>query len=154
MRFIKSQRSLDLLKTMRALPLDVIHFVQGEFRRIYEAYGQAQGEPVDAFHTDAHHCGHIVVLENGDDMEDLSMLGLAGGFRRNNMEFVERRFTGKRQIYRIVLLFDNEYVLTVIMEAGINNDRQLEAWLQDMAEFDEPLPPTGTTGEAAWEVPF
>ena len=139
---------------MRALPLDVIHFVQGEFRRIYEAYGQTQGLPVDAFYTDAHHCGHIVVLESGDDLEDLAILGISGGFRRNNVEFVERSFTGKRQVYRIILLFDNEYVLTIVMEAGINKDRQLEAWLSDLAEYDAPLPPTGTAAEASWELPF
>ena len=154
MRIIKSQQAIDLLKTMRALPLDVIHLVQSEFRLLYEAYGQSWDIPIQEFHTDAHHCGFIAVLEQGDDLGDLSVIGLPGGFRRTIVEFVELRNTGKRLIYRIVVLFDNEFALTILLEAGINKDLEFEAWLQEESSPGSYLPPTGTTGRGAWEVPF
>ena len=78
-RIVKSQQDLDLLKQTRAMPLDVVYFIQEEFHRLYQAYGEANGIPVDRFHTDAHHCGYIVFLEDGDNPDDLSVIGLFGG---------------------------------------------------------------------------
>ena len=60
----------------------------------------------------------------------------------------------KETNYRIVVLFDNEFVLTILLEAGINKDLEFEAWLQEESSPGSYLAPTGTTGEAAWEVPF
>ena len=153
-RIVKSQQDLDLLKQTRAMPLDVVYFIQEEFHRLYQAYGEANGLPIDRFHTDAHHCGYIVFLEDGDNPDDLSVIGLSGGFRQTIVEFVERRHTGQRPLYRLVVLFDNEFGLTILFEPGLNDNQQLEAWLDDEAGGIPYLPPTGTTGEAAWEVPF
>ena len=44
--------------------------------------------------------------------------------------------------------------LTILFEPGLNDNQQLEAWLDDEAGAGLLLPPTGTTGEVAWEVPF
>ena len=153
-RIVKSQQDLDLLKQTRAMPLDVVYLIQEEFHRLYQAYGEANGISIDRFHTDAHHCGYIVFLEAGDNPDDLSVIGLFGGFRQTIVEFVERRHTGQRPLYRLVVLFDNEFGLTILFEPGLNDNQQLEAWLDAEAGAGLLLPPTGTTGEAAWEVPF
>ena len=139
---------------MRALPLDIIAFAQAEFHRLYEAYGQAQDLPIQHFHTDAHHCGHLVILENGDNVDDLSVIGLPGGFKQNFVEFVEKRFTGQRQLYRVVVLFDNDYGLTILFEPGINRNVQFEAWLEGEADSN-PLPAYQAAHETReWAMPF
>ena len=153
-RVVKSQNSIDLLKKMQSLPLDVIHFVQTEFRCLYEAYGQPKDISMEKFHTDDHYCGFIVILENGDTLDDLSVIGLPGGFKKTIIEFAEIHNTGERQIYRIIVIFDNDFALTILCEPGINRDAQFEAWLQEESFVGAILPPTGTTGMAAWEVPF
>ena len=154
MRIIKSQADLDLLKTMRVLPLDIVAFAQAEFYRLYEAYGQDKDIPIQHFHTDAHHCGHLVILENGDNVDDLSVIGLPGGFKRNIVEFVEKRFTGQRQLYRIVVLFDNDYGLTILFEPGLNRNVQFEAWLEEESDTEIVTGQYGIHESREWAMPF
>lgn len=154
MRVIKRQRDLDLLKRMQALPPDVILFAQGEFQRLYEAYGEAEDIPLEEFHTDRQRCGGIVLLESGDSLEELGPIGLPGGFRNNFAEFVERRHTGVRPLYRVFFLFDNDFGLTLLFEAGINDDAEFEAWLEDEAGWCAQPTRGGSSGEWLEELPF
>ena len=139
---------------MQALPHDIILFAQAEFNRLFEAYGQAQELSLEEFHTDSHHCGYLVFLEPGDNTDDLSTIGLPGGFRGNFAEFVEQRHTGVRSLYRVFFLFDNDFGLTLLFEPGLNNDAELEAWLAEEADAGTSGSSTGSSGYLLEELPF
>ena len=90
---------------MQALPPELLRFAQGEFHRIHNAYGEALDVPLPDFHTDGFHCGHIVVLEHGDNVDDLSTIGITGGLRASLVECVERYQLEELAVWRVLILF-------------------------------------------------
>lgn len=69
--------------------------------------------------------GYIVLLEAGDNVRDLSNVGL---------KYVEMLDVGESlQAYKVVVLYDNDYLMTFFTQAG-KHDEEVEQWLKDQAE--------------------
>jgi hypothetical protein len=75
--------------------------------------------------------GFIAVLEAGDNLRDLSILGLNhedDGIFGFPLEYVEEYSLNRMEFYRIGILFDNESMLTIFSEVGIHDD-EIEDYL-------------------------
>ncbi|MBT2761257.1 hypothetical protein [Paenibacillus sp. ISL-20] len=70
--------------------------------------------------------GYIVVLEAGDNLRDLSNVGLeheSGGLLGSYPEYVETLDLGDCQkAYKVVLLYDNDYLMTFFTQAGAHDE--------------------------------
>ena len=134
---------------MQVLPAQLINFATEEFQRLFMAYGGDQDLTLAEFHTDSFHCGHIVFLEHGDNVDDLSALGIPGALRCSMAECVEFYQIDQLLFYRIIVLLNNDYALTFLFETGINQDALFEAWLMEERSEMIVLPATVTQSSMA-----
>jgi len=86
MKIIKTQRDLEAINSSQNVSGSVLEAVQEYLRDIYEAL--ADGFPIEEFTLK--NDGHIVILETGDDANDLSTAGISGGLVGCCPEAVER----------------------------------------------------------------
>ena len=81
--------------------------------------------------------GYIVVLEAGDNVRDLSNVGLNredGGLLGSCPEYAELLDIGEGlQEYKIAVMYDNDYLMTFFTQTGAH-DEEVEQWLKDQAE--------------------
>jgi len=73
MRIIKTQEDIELIRNTYALPDEYLDWIDDYFEQLYEALGR--DETMDQFRLDWPG-GFIAVLEAGDNLRDLSILGL------------------------------------------------------------------------------
>ncbi|MGG4495458.1 hypothetical protein [Brevibacillus reuszeri] len=128
MRIIKTQQDLDVLRSARALPAELLVEIEDYFL-------QLRDELEDDFRLDEH--GYIVILEVRDNVRDLSNVGLNrknGGLLGSLPEYVELLDIGEGlQAYKIAVLYDNDYMMTFFTQAGAH-DEEVEQWLKDQVE--------------------
>lgn len=127
---------MEELKKTQVLPPDYISYLYQQLYLIYLTYGYNEGMPFQDFRTDDFHCGNIVLLEKGDDPADLGVVGLRGGFYQTIVECVERVRAGQIELYRILVMYDNDFIMTFLMEASIYWDARFNAWLQEESQSD------------------
>lgn len=71
MRIIKTKQDIDVLSSAGALPADLLEQIQDYFNQLKIEYDE---EKEWEFRLDGH--GYIVILEGGDNIRDLSNVGL------------------------------------------------------------------------------
>ena len=88
-------------------------------------------EKDDTFTLDQH--GPIIILETGDNLHNLSYAGLHGDDLFTHVfEFVEICELGDIEAYRIVLMLDNDFLVTFFAVVG-TLDEEAEQWLHEIA---------------------
>jgi hypothetical protein len=132
MRIIKIQLDIDVLRRARALPASFLNQIEYYFNQLrVELEDEAESE----FRLGRH--GYIVVLEVGDNVRDLSNVGLdreGNGLLGSYPEYVELFNVGEGlQMYKVAVLYDNDYLMTYFTQAGAHNE-EVEQWLKDQAE--------------------
>lgn len=128
MRITKTQQDIyDLRQDCNMLKALVEHIVQ--------FFCQLEAELVNkeehAFHLDQH--GPIILLEAGDNLHSLNIVGLGNHDLRRVIEFVETLDLGDIQAYRLAAKLDNEFLVTVFIVAGTHNEEE-EEWLKEQTE--------------------
>ncbi|MEK3688270.1 hypothetical protein [Paenibacillus sp. FSL R10-2736] len=130
MRFISTQLDITILSSCSSL-MSHQSFLQNYFNQLREAIGDTQDT---LFTLDRH--GPIIILEAGDNLFDLSFVGLRRedrGLLGSMPEYVEVYNLGDIQIYKIVVMHTNDYMVTFFTQVGIH-DEEVEQWLKEMAE--------------------
>lgn len=122
---VKTADDLDRLRRLKLLSPGYLDYLEGLFGQLREALGDGDE---DEFDLDPH--GYIVVLEAGDDVRDLSPVGLRHGLLRCWPEFVESVDLVDVRVYRIGVLYDNEVMMIFLSAAG-QFDPEVEAWLRE-----------------------
>lgn len=111
MRIIKMQQDIFVLRCARALPLVLLEQIEDYFQQLKN---ELNDESKSEFRLDGQ--GYIVVLEGGDNVRDLGIVGLnrkAGGLLGSYPEYVELLNMGEGiQAYKIAVLYDNDYLIT------------------------------------------
>ncbi|MDH6429050.1 MULTISPECIES: hypothetical protein [unclassified Paenibacillus] len=75
----------------------------------------------------------IIVLEPGDDLHNLSYAGLHNDdLLTRSFEFVEIYDLGDIEVYRMVLMLDNDFLVTFFAVVG-TLDEEAEQWLNEIA---------------------
>ncbi len=98
-----------------------------------ELFGQLQGAlstgDEGEFNLESH--GYIVVIGKEDNPRGLPGVGLGtGGLLASWPEFVEVVDIGDVRLYKVAVLYDNEYMMLFLSEVG-QFDEETESWLQD-----------------------
>ncbi|MGI6558066.1 MAG: hypothetical protein ACOX20_03615 [Limnochordia bacterium] len=130
MRTIKTENDIHALKKAAVLTPSLLDFLEVELQKLIEAFGDLEIErPLDLMEY-----GYIVLLEPGDNVRDLREVGLDWvdqGLLGSLPEFVEReRLSDGTEIYRIGVLYDNDYMMIFLSLAG-SHDAEVEAWLAE-----------------------
>jgi hypothetical protein len=127
MRIIQTHRDLQVLKQANMLPKSYMAFLEEEWHGLFEALGV--GESREEFSLHDH--GYMVVLEAGD--YNLEPVGIEEGLRNSWPEYVERIPLKDVDIYRIGVLYNNDYMM--LFYSVVNTlDEETEAWLKEQAE--------------------
>jgi hypothetical protein len=132
LRFIKTKQDIDFLRRAEVLPVALLDQVEDYFNQLrVELEDEAEGE----FRLGKN--GYIVLLEAGDNVRDLGIVGMNredGGLLGSYPEYVELLDVSEGlQAYKVVVLYDNDYLITFFTQAGAH-DEEVEQWLKDQAE--------------------
>ena len=136
MRVIKSEEDIHLLKKHEVLEEEHLKEVEEYFEQLYQALGR--GEAYEEFRLDWPE-GFIVFVEEGDNLRDLSTVGLNfgdGGLLGSMPEYVEEIKMEGSNLYKVSVLLDNECVMTYYVKKG-HLDEEVEGWLADEAGIEE-----------------
>lgn len=127
MKTIKTLKDIELLRSEKVIPEDYLEHVENYFNHLHESLND--GEPLDEFSLQQH--GYIVLLERGDNVRDLSCVGLGpniNGLLGCRPEYLERYDLDSISFYKILVMYNNEYAMTFFTEKGIH-DNEVEEWL-------------------------
>ena len=132
MRVIKTFEDLELLENTEVLNEDYLQWIKKYFLQLFDLLGR--GETLDQFRMDWPD-GFIAILDKGDNLRDMSILGLnpeADGILGCSLEYVEEYKLESISFYRIGLLMDNECMMTFFSEVGVH-DEEIEDYLEEEA---------------------
>jgi len=140
MRIIKTFEDVELLENTEVLNEEYLQWIKNYFLQLFDLLGRE--ETLDQFRMDWPD-GFIAVLEKGDNLRDLSLLGMNpedDGILGCSLEYVEEYKLQSISFYRIGLLLDNECMMTFFSEVGAHDD-EIEDYLAeeavDVNDFDE-----------------
>jgi hypothetical protein len=148
MRTIKTLEDIRLLKQAQVLHPEYLDFVGEYFGQLMEAL-RDEDVPEEKFNLDD--SGYIVILEKGDNLRDLSSVGLNredGGLLSSMFEYIEEYSLEGVTVYKVAVLYTNNYMMTFFLEKGIW-DEEAEAFLRDNADKAEEQAPGRETAAGA-----
>lgn len=129
MRIIKTMKEIELLKRSKALRGEILGEVEEHFKHIYNNLGE--GIATEEFSlVDS---GIIVLLESGDNVEDLSEIGLnpeEKGLLGTTPEFINEQQLEDCTLINACILCNNEYALSIFFESGKFGEK-VENWISD-----------------------
>ena len=134
MRTIKTQADLRCLRKAQVFSEPFTSYLEEEFLQLKEAFDFDGAD--EQFTLDMY--GYMVVLEKGDNLRDLSTVGLRreeGGLLGSLPEFVEKVERNGECWYKVVVIYTNEYGMAFYVPAeAIADDEQLASWLEEQAD--------------------
>ena len=131
MRIIKTKQDIAILRRAEVLPEAILAHVKDYVNQLSV---ELEDEAENQFRLGKN--GYIVLLEAGDNVRDLSNVGLS--HERNRLlgscpEYVETLDLGYCQkAYKMAVLYDNDYLMTFFTIASAH-DEEVEQWLKDQA---------------------
>ncbi|MEK4459672.1 hypothetical protein [Paenibacillus sp. FSL R10-2748] len=130
MRIIQTQQDIDSLQ-YSSLPPTFLKHIQDYFAQLRNSFHDK-----DDLRFSLQPSGPILILEAGDNLHDLSLVG----FRREDdglfgscPEYVELYDLGNIQIYKIAVMNTNDYIITLFTQVGIHH-KEVEQWLKELAQ--------------------
>ncbi|WNC13031.1 hypothetical protein [Brevibacillus brevis] len=134
MRTIKTQADLRCLRKAQVFSEPFTSYLEEEFLQLKEAFDFDGAD--EQFTLDMY--GYMVVLEKGDNLRDLSTVGLRreeGGLLGSLPEFVEKVERNGECWYKVVVIYTNEYGMAFYVPAeAIADDEQVASWLEEQAD--------------------
>ncbi|MEK3900059.1 hypothetical protein [Paenibacillus sp. FSL R7-0179] len=129
MRTIQTQQDLTSLSSSTLNPPLLSH-IEHYFSQLKEIHGDTEDT---LFSLQKH--GYIVILEPGDNLYDLSIVGLNpedAGLLGSSPEYVEAINLNGLTLYKIVVMYTDDYLMTFFTLAGWHDD-VIERWLRQEA---------------------
>lgn len=129
MRTIQTQQDLTSLRSTSLSPPLLSH-IERYFSHLKEIHGDTE----DTLFSLQRH-GYIVILESGDNLYDLSIVGLSRndtGLLGSRPEYVEAIDLNGLTLYKIVVMYTDDYIMTFFTLAGWHDD-VIERWLRQEA---------------------
>ncbi|WP_411502720.1 hypothetical protein [Brevibacillus centrosporus] len=134
MRTIKTIQDVRLIRAAQVFSDTLTSYLEEEFLGLKEAFDFDGLD--EEFSLD--HYGFMVVLEQGDNLRDLSVVGLdreTGGLFRSLPEFVDKVDRQGECWYKVVVIYTNEYAMSfVIPESTVGDDEELKTFLEAHVE--------------------
>lgn len=136
MRTIKTMQDVLILEKAKVFSDAFTAYLREEFLGLKEAFhfdGLEEDFTLDMY-------GFMVVLEKGDNLRDLSVVGLHrnnGGLLGSLPEFVEKVERDSESWYKVVVIYSNEYGMAFYLPLEtVTDDEQALAWLVNEVERD------------------
>ncbi|MBT2289498.1 hypothetical protein J7E73_10210 [Paenibacillus albidus] len=129
MRTIQTQQDLTSLSSSILNPPFLSH-IENYFSQLKEMHSDTEDT---LFSLQKH--GYIVILEPGDNLYDLSIVGLNpedAGLLGSSPEYVEAINLNGLTLYKIVVMYTDDYLMTFFTLAGWHDDI-IERWLRQEA---------------------
>lgn len=129
MRIIQTQQDLTSLHFSSLTPPLLSHI-----ERYFDQLKDMHGDIEDTIFSLQKH-GYIVILEPGDNLYDLSIVGLNSedaGLLGSSPEYVESIDLNGLTLYKIVVMYTDDYLMTFFTIAGWHDD-VIERWLRQKA---------------------
>lgn len=129
MRIIKKIEDIELLWVASVVKDEVLQKIEDQFKNIYNDLGD--GIPIEEFSLTT--SGIIVLLEAGDNVKDLSEIGLnpeEDGLLGATPEWVEEQELEECTLIYICILCNNEYALSIFLERGKLGPK-MDDWIND-----------------------
>ncbi|CFJ36822.1 hypothetical protein [Brevibacillus sp. AY1] len=134
MRTIKTIQDVRLIQSAQVFSDTFTSFLEEEFLGLKEAFDFDGLD--EAFTLDLY--GYMVVLEQGDNIRDLSVVGLdreTGGLLGSLPEFVDKVERHEETWYKVVVIYTNEYAMSFIVpENVVADDEELKTFLEAHVE--------------------
>jgi hypothetical protein len=134
MRTIKTYADLQCLRKAQVFSDSFTAYLEEEFRQLKEAFDFNGAD--EAFTLDLY--GYMTVLEKGDNLFDLSTVGLdrkRGGLLGCLPEFVEKIERDGQVWYKIVVVMTNEYAMAYYIDAkDLEEQKSIILWLEEHVE--------------------
>ncbi|RNB90212.1 hypothetical protein EDM59_01845 [Brevibacillus nitrificans] len=134
MRTIKTKQDLRLIRAAQVFSVTFTGYLEEEFLGLKEAFDFDGLD--EAFTLEMY--GYMVVLELGDNLRDLSVVGLdreTGGLIGSLPEFVEKVERNSECWYKVVVVYSNEYAMAFyVPEIVIVDDEEIKNWLEENAK--------------------
>ncbi|UQQ35580.1 hypothetical protein [Paenibacillus polymyxa] len=131
MRIIQTQQDIDSLLQYSPLPPTFLGHIQEYFTQLCDSFHD-NDDPYFSLQS----YGPIIILEAGDNLHDLSLVGLRqedDGLFGSCPEYVELYDLGNIQIYKIAIMNTNDYIITLFTQVGIH-PKEAQQWLKELAE--------------------
>ncbi|RYD02625.1 hypothetical protein N752_25185 [Desulforamulus aquiferis] len=125
MRIIKSLQDITILKTTNALPPEYLELLEKEFLQMVELLGGLGDYNPNTY-------GYMVVLESGDNIRDLSVIGLNPedqGLLGIYPEFIDVFNLTGYSVYKLLVIYSNDYAMTFFSIAN-QFDEAAEEWIR------------------------
>jgi hypothetical protein len=131
---IKTKADLEWLQKGQVFSATFISFLEEEFEGLKEAFSFE--EDSQEFALD--HNGFICVLEKGDNLYDLSVVGLSrkeGGLLGSLPEYVDRIGRDNEVWYKIVCVFTNDFAGAFYLQENDVPDERIREWFDGQTEM-------------------
>lgn len=132
---IKTKADIGRLKDKKQYSKDFILYLEAYYKELWESLGDE--EAIEEFSLEDH--GYIVILEETDNIQDLSEVGLSKkdeGLLGVIPEWIElKEFEDGSSYYEILILYNNEYAMIFYLtEVIVKKNQKLEDWIQKNIE--------------------
>ena len=131
MKIIKNKQDLDLLSEAKALGSEMSQHLQ-DF--LVELQADLDVPEPGVYTTED--CGHIVLLEAGDNVRDLSNVGLNPedqGLLGCTPEWIDPITLDDKDYYKLLVLYNDCFGVIFYTAVG-SHDQEVEQWLQGALE--------------------
>lgn len=125
MRIIKNLEDIFCLRAAKALPPEYLDLLEKDFVEMVELLGGIEEWNPQAF-------GYMTVLESGDNLRDMSVVGLNPedkGLLGTYPEIIDVFNLNGLFIYKILVIYSNDYAVTFYSKIG-QFDNEVEAWIK------------------------
>ena len=129
MRIIKTMKDIKLLKGSKAAEGNILGEIEEQFKHIYNNFGE--GITIEEFSLIDN--GIIVLLEPGDNVTDLSEIGLSSednGLLGATPEWIEEQKIADCTLITACILCNKEYALSIFFERGKLGEA-VENWISE-----------------------
>lgn len=134
MRIIKTMQDVRLISAGQVFSDTINSYLKEEFVGLKEAFDFDGLD--EAFTLDMY--GYMVILEKGDNLRDLSVVGLdreTGGLLGSLPEYVDKVERQGECWYKVVVVYTNEYAMAFyVPEIVAANDEELKTFLEAHVE--------------------
>lgn len=131
MRIINTLADITLLEKTNTLPQDYLNLIRQHFKDLMDF--NCDGETEEEFTLEQ--CGPIIVLEPGDNVKDLSIVGLNSrekGLLGTVPETVEQIDLDGSLIWKVLIVYNDSYVPTFFLRSGAFGEEVEEFLTKEM----------------------
>lgn len=128
MYIIKTKRDLDIIRKAKVIKDYFLDFIEINFNHQFEILNDDENITIEEFSLNNDGC--FILLESSDNVRKLEKIGLDpnGGLLNTTPEAIRTIIIGKKKLYEVLVLCNNQYALYIYVPEEIVDCEMLE-WI-------------------------